>query len=270
MPATIYDHPVDNFTGNSYPEEAIRIIASSSRELNNIVVLEDDMEAFTEIRSTLEFFNFGTILFARSCEDVLRYAKEGVASIFILDINLGSGREFEGLDAVEMIKAIERPDKPLFISVLSNHDGRLRRQAEKLGVNYYQHRTHNVKEDIGNIVRKLMEKHVHKIEGAWEKLRDSGSKEPPENDPPNGADDVDNDPNYRTYLDLLSNTEWRAVHDLDFIAIVDGNVFGYDKNERRLLNRTARQYPERPFFFTQITDDEGDDVIDIPSVLSHE
>jgi hypothetical protein len=79
---------------------------------------------------------------------------------------------------------------------------------------------------------------------------------------------TDDDQNYQKYLQLASNAEWRMKHASDFVAIINGEVLGYDNNSDRLFEQVDLRFPHQAFFFTQVTLADEDDAFDIPSILS--
>lgn len=260
----IYNQPTEDINIDTQ----IRATSLMFHNINNIVVLEDDLQVWKEIRGVLNELNFTSVLFASNCSEVLEYAYSGRAYNFILDVNLGEGRDFEGLEALNLLKGFDKDRGLIFASILSSHDGIIRRQAERIGVDLFLSRSHNIRNDIRKIVQSLLAHNRQKVERTWQSLGITGSIDPPDHSFGHKPTFDEDDLNYQTYLQLMANEEWRTRHAMEFVAIVNGRLEGVNREKDILFHEMNRQFPDDAFFFTQIMLDEGEDIYDIPSILS--
>lgn len=216
----------------------------------DVVIMEDDKKKLSDIKKTLNKMGF-TPLIAKSKNEILKLAKEKHLKNFILDINMGSEREHEGLDALETLKNY---DDNIFVGFLTGYPTRYKTLASRLKVNVFQPKTTNRQNDIYKITCKMLQHNIDIVESTYKSHYSRLSNL-------RGIDmnldfELDEDVNFTEFQKLISDEKWKNKHLNQYIAIVDGNIAGIQSDGTKLLEKVKLKYPKKDIFFSKIEDNE--------------
>lgn len=203
-------------------------------------VMEDNDSHADDIRRMLESRGLIYVPVANSERAVFLAEVEHVIG-FILDVNMGEGREQEGIDALEDLKSLDR--RSFVIVYTANPD--LVEKSIRAGADYAVEKRWGATSDLAKPI--------------GEYLQEFGLG----HDTPSLPDEPELDPNFREYCTLLLQRYWREKYLGMYVGFVDGAFIAANVDRRVLIEELRSVYPRRQKFVTIV---ESPD-IDIPSPL---
>ena len=234
---------------------------------NDVVVMEDSEITQDAIRKVLEKEFDLEVKIVESKEEAIRLAENQELQYYILDVNMGNNRRQEGIDALEVIKAINENS---FVSILTGYPTpNIQKMASNLGVDFYKKKSVHLEDDIREIAsqikqhkRELLEENLQIIDELrsdivddLKKLDDSHFESP-------SSEDL----NIAAYEKLKLDQKWFAKYQGKYVAFIDGGLLGSDEDEQKLLKQLkSSKYQDKPIFFTKV--EENPRIIDLPSSL---
>jgi CheY-like chemotaxis protein len=217
--------------------------------LNEVVVMEDNKNDRGGISRVLKNLGF-QVKILNNANSILRHTRRGYYRSYILDINMGQGREQEGLNALERLKDL---NEDIFVGVLSGYPNRYRQMAEKLKVDFFWEETANTERDVCAIVsRMLMHKEdqfIRQISTIRGSLRNIIT--------------VDN--NIMAYKIFRRDRKWLSEHKGYFVGFIRGIPRGKDKEKDKLLKELRSKNPRERIFMVKV--EQTEEVIDMPTPL---
>ncbi len=217
--------------------------------LNEVVVMEDDKKVRATISSVLKGLGF-QVKYLNDADAIIQNAHRRSYHWYILDINMGRGREQEGLDALEQIKNF---NQNTFVGVLSGYPDIYKRMAKNLKADWFQEKTTNTKRDVYHIIDKMLTRKEaqfrHRISSVRQSIRNV----------------IISDDNVIEYKILRSDKKWLVAHEGYYVAFVDGVEKGKCIDRNKLLKEARTRYPSKRIFITKV--DKIIEFIDLPSPL---
>ena len=241
---------------------------------NEVIVMEDRATTQEAIKEILEReFNL-QVKIVDSKEEAIGIAeKNQEIQCYLLDFHIGNDRQQEGIDALEVIKEL---NKKSFVVVLTGHPSQeIQRMASRLGADLYREQSFDLENDIREIglqikqrrhnllqeqlqkIDRLRENVINELEkiNRLDKLYDSSS-----------TSLLFKDVNIGAYETLKLNKEWFAIYKGKYIAFIDGKLIASNEQEQKLLKQLkAEKYQDKPIFFTKV--EENPRIIDLPPSL---
>jgi CheY-like chemotaxis protein len=230
--------------------------SNQSTALGDIVVMEND-DIRSDIIQALRSVGCGARA-AGNMNEAICLAESGAGRFFILDIHMGEDRTHEGLDALEEIKGI---DENIFVAVYSAHPNWYEKQAMNLGADLFVVKTSDLKKDITEIAAMMLPRALDELT----RMRGGGDDPPESGEPENSQEFTINYDAFQKFLADPANRE----ENLDYyVAFVDGEFKGRERDRASLLAWLLSTFPNRPKFYALVQ--QREDVEDIPGPFSVE
>jgi DNA-binding NarL/FixJ family response regulator len=263
-----------------------------------VVVLDDSETLPEQIEDFINTELKWKVIISQNREDAVRHCLNKKAVFYILDINLGRGREKEGIDTAEEIRSV---DKDVFISILSALESE-KKMCEKIKVNYFRKKSGELREDVCNIAvemlrfqKKLLndilencfrsdveinkmkaEKIFGKIQEIDQKLEDIqklergyllDNRQDNLKYNPELFRRIDEDKNIQAYESHKQDPKWRKEYQNQYVAFADGKLLKdfVDDNLEVLLNQLRNsEHKGKSIFYKKvpknnIVDTQGSD-----------
>lgn len=241
---------------------------------NEVIVMEDRVTTQEAIKEILEReFNL-QVKIVDSKEEAIGIAeKNQEIQCYLLDVHMGNDRQQEGIDALEVIKEL---NKKSFVVVLTGHPSQeIQRMASRLGADLYREKSLDLENDIRAIglqikkrYRDLLQEQLQTIDRLREDIIDQLEKI-------NKLDKVYDssstsllfkDVNINAYEKLKLNKEWFATYQDKYVVFIDGKLIASNEQEQKLLKQLKSiKYQDQPIFFTKV--EENPRIIDLPPSL---
>ena len=210
--------------------------------------MEDDSLIQNLVKNLLEKELHCKVTVVNNREQAIKLAQQESA-FFILDVNMGRGREQEGLDALEEIKAINS-NTPVFI--LSAYE-----QYEILARNLNANGFIQKEADLKQVIRSKIEPEILKyelqvLEARKQEIQDKFDK----------LLYPTLDPNIQAYEDLINLQEILDKYQDQYVAFLGGEIIDFDLDKVKLLERLQQNYRNQSCFFKQVKKDY--EIIDLP------
>jgi CheY-like chemotaxis protein len=211
-----------------------------------IGVMEENESHVEDIRDALESRGFSCVPIPNPEKAVFLAEVEHLIG-FILDVNMGEGREQEGLDTLDDLKSL---DRDTFVVVYSTHPD-LVEKAIRSGADFAIEKTKGAKADLGHALACYRKKYLQSSDSE----RDPSVAQPPE--------EPETDPNYREYCALLLQRHWRDEYSGMFVGFVDGAFVAAHSDRVELIRQLRLQFPRKLKFVIAVDAPE----LDVPTPL---
>lgn len=223
--------------------------------LNEVTIMEDDRDTYKSISRILNSVGF-KVKTVKNAEEAFKNAVNGKSKRYILDINMGNGREQEGLNALEEIKGY---NKNIFVSLLSGYPDYYKKMAKKLKADYFQEKTSNPEKDVCLIINemitydeKILKRHIASVRTSIDLVIGNPRS-------------TLRDENIIAYKALRLNKSWLFEHNGYYLAFAHGNLVEKNKTRGKLLEQARRNYPNQRLFIIKVTEEE--EIIDLVTPL---
>ena len=225
---------------------------------NKVVVMEDSETTQDAIRKVLEKEFDLEVKIVESKEDAISFAENQELQYYILDVHMGNDRRQEGIDALEIIKAINENS---FVSILTGYPTpNIQKMASNLGADLYREKSFHLEDDIREIALQIKERRRKLLK---EKLQIVDEFR-------NDINDIilsfSEDPNIAAYEKLKFDQEWFVKYQGKYVAFINGELTHSNDDEQKLLEmlKTLKKQ-DKPIFFTKV--EENPRIVDLPSFL---
>ena len=224
--------------------------------IQKIVVMENDSAVRDEIIETLRDVGCA-VRTVFNADQALQLAETNKARFFIIDIRMGDDpkRIIEGLNALEQIKNV---DPTIFVAIYSGYPEWYRQQAENLRVDVFVEKSDDLRGDIITIVAKMLPRALE-LYKRW----------PNGDDPEDMHEDEDSSEefavNYDAYMRFINNEKQFNENLGYFVAFIDGEMAGRDKDRDNLILGLSAQFPNESKFYALVEEEET--IEDVPSAI---
>jgi CheY-like chemotaxis protein len=152
---------------------------------------------------------------------------------FILDINMGEGRETEGLD---VLKEIRRRTSNAFVVLYTAYEQH-RKEAEKFEVNLFMEKRFDFKSDLEYLRIQML---IHNERVFKENLQNVTSM-------------LDADENEAAFLEKLKNKKWRNENQGNCVAFLKGKLIQNKKMDKiDFVKEIREKFPGQPIMVSKI------------------